>query len=362
MFGLMMSEVEDDIICYVCEKVEVNPSQIIECSICNKSVHFRCKKLFGNAVSKARKKPFLCSVDCAKMQSRTAEADGTFNTLVNELRSLGQAIKDSQHEAALVRRTLEQTRLQLTALVETSKSIEDSQQFLSNQFDDLRADFSNFSKEVDIVKADNSKIRVELMKWQRKYEGLLETVDTLELQMEKVNQTSVAKNAVILGLPQMEDENTTELVYQLGFTVGYKLPPNAIASARRLYGKSEQRSSVPIVVAFHDEQTKENLIESKRRYGALVASTVSNKFKGSSRIIVRDELTVNARNLLREARNMQEELNVKYVWPGRHGKILLRKCDGAKVQEVCSKSQLLKLAANVSSEGSSGSSMAHGQP
>lgn len=339
-----MLEDENDTICFVCEKTEVNPLLTIECANCYKSVHFRCMKLFGNAVAKARKKPFICSVECT-------QTNGQSPVILSELRSLGQTIKETQKEEIEVRKALEQTRMQLDTLMKSSKCIEDSQQFLSNQFEELRVKFFEFSKEMNMLKNENSKTKDELKDLQHKYNALLLTVDSMETQMNKVNQAAVVKNVIILGLPLIDGEDTKGLVCQIGTAVGIEFTPNVIVNAQRLRSANGQKSSVPLLVSFYDQQTKEKLLEHKRRYGTLLASTVSRTFEGSSnRVIVRDEMTSATRNLLREAKDMQAELNMKYIWPGRGGKVLLRRCDGGKVDEIGSKLQLLRLAEMVSQE------------
>lgn len=344
----MMYEDESDIICYVCEKSEVNSLLTIECANCSKCAHFRCKKLFGKAVAKARKKPYLCSVECAKIH---ACKDEKSPALISEIRLLGQAISESQKEAVMVRKALELTRMQLDTLVKTSKGIEDSQQFLSNQFDDLRAKFIEFREEIDVMKEENNKAREEFRDLHQKYHALLSSVDSMESKLRSVSQAAVANKVVILGLPLTDDEDLKAVVCDVGTAVGIELSPSVIENVQRIFSKRNQNSSVPILVSFSNHATKEKLFECKRRYGALLASTVSRKFEGSAdRVIIRDEMTIEARNLFWEAKNMQAALNMKYIWPGRDGKVLLRRCDGGKVHEVGSKLQLLKLSEQLSQD------------
>lgn len=154
-----MSELENEAVCYVCEKVEPNLARLISCAYCGRFAHFRCKKLFGNVITKVKKNPYLCSVECSEMNSHTNQKTVSFDAVVAEEL---QGMSESKKEASQLRYVVEQSRLQLAALVKTSGKIEESQQFLSNQFDTLQSDFRQFKLDMDTIKTEN-----EVGEWQR---------------------------------------------------------------------------------------------------------------------------------------------------------------------------------------------------
>ncbi|XP_055604898.1 uncharacterized protein LOC129753124 [Uranotaenia lowii] len=115
-------------------------------------------------------------------------------------------------------------------------------------------------------------------------------------------------------------------------------PP--IREKREMREKSSTRSA-PILAVFKSETRKEEFFEKKRALGVLKASEVGDLFKRSSQTIsIRDEMTSYGKSLLKEARKVQEELNFKYVWPGRDGKILIKRSDGSRIEKVSSKLDL----------------------
>lgn len=78
----------------------------------------------------------------------------------------------------------------------------------------------------------------------------------------------------------------------------------------------------------------------------ILVSSFGAAFKGSTRTVtIRDELTAYGRELLQQTKNLQETLKIKYVWPGRGGKILMKRQDGSKVEQISSKLQLADLPA-----------------
>lgn len=336
-----MSEVDEEIICFLCEKPEDNPARVIECSSCSRSAHFRCKRIYGNAVAKARKKPFFCTIECSEIYAKLNRQQNDNAEIINELKLLGQSVREVKQESAHVRIAVEQTQLQMKALVETTVQIEKSQDFLANQFDGLRAEFGAFKNELTYLKEECSRSKQEVCEWQNKHRELSQTVTRMELELDKVNRSTLSKNAVLLGVPVVENENATQLVRKIGEIIRYPLNDTSIVNAKRLFAKNTVRKDAPILVTFDSETTKEHFFERKRQHGVLLASSVLESFAGmTNRITIRDEMTAFGRDLLREAKKLQESHDIKYVWLGRNGVVLLKRSDGAKIHHVESKEQL----------------------
>lgn len=342
-----MSDVENDFFCYVCAKPENDLTRLIECSLCGKNAHFRCKKLFGNAATRAKSRPYFCSAECSEMCLQASKQAASNEDIFHELKLLGKAVKEVRQDSERFRLAFEQTQHQISEIVTTSKQIERSQEFLAEQFDHLQADFKSFKEEMGCVKAENSKIRKELQVWKDTCKDLVGTVDRLEIDLDKINRASKMKNAVVLGIPMLENENTVELVSKLCEVVKCDfIGTTAIVSARRIIGKQPSNGVSPILVSFNSEQEKEELFLRKRAYGVILVSSFGAAFKGSTRTVtIRDELTAYGRELLQRTKNLQETLKIKYVWPGRGGKILIKRQDGSKVEQISSKLQLADLPA-----------------
>lgn len=334
--------------CYICGKSESISSLLIECVQCGKKAHFKCKKLFGNVITKVQSKPYFCSVDCSEMTGKGNKQAvmATNDDIIRELRSLGLSVKEVQLESAKFREMFEQTQAQITVLISTSKQIEQSQEFLAGQFDSLQADFKSFKEELAGVKAENSRSRKELDVCKDTCAELIDTVDRLEVDLDRINRASLSKSAVVLGLPTVENENTPGLISKLCEVLNCSFTNTpVIVGAKRLLGKGAVNGVAPILVSFSCERDKEELFQRKRSYGVLLASKISDAFNGSKRTVtVRDEMTAYGRELLRIAKDLQERLNIKYVWPGRGGKILLKRHDGGKIEQIGSKQQLHQLA------------------
>ena len=337
-----MSEAEDDFFCYVCTKLEKETVRLIECSYCGKYAHFRCKKLFGNAAKRAKSKPFFCSVECSEMCLQASRQTTTNDDIIRELQLLGKVVKEVKVDSENFRLMFQQTQMQISEIVSTSRQIEKSQDFLAEQFDRLQADFKTFKEEVGCVRAENSKIHQELRVWHETCGELAGSVDRLEDDMDRINRAAKAKNAVILGLPMVENENTVGLVSKLCMLLKCDFDcSTAIAATRRIIGKERMNGVSPTIVSFSSEEEKEQLFQRKRSHGVVLASSICEALNGSPKTItIRDEMTSYGRELLQQAKSLQESLKIKYVWPGRGGKILLKRQDEAKIEQISSKLQL----------------------
>lgn len=337
--------------CYVCGNREVNAERLIECVVCKRFVHFKCKRIFGFSINTVKAKPYLCSSECKNMQST-----GGNEEVLKEIRALTESVQASIKETAYVRGALVQMQEQMKVIADTNKSIEESQNFISKEFEVLKANLEAYKQEVHELKQGNSKVQECVSDLYAKNHELSTRVDQLELELDRVNRARLTKNVVIMGLPTCENENTLALVRTMCGALGFVCGEKDVLQARRLVSKKEAKGHPPILATFNTENDKEKLFEKKRNHGVLLASAVANVFAGStSRVTIRDEMTAFGRQLLQEVKEMQSFLNLKYVWPGRDGKVLIRRQEGSKVEQVSCKSQLQLLSKTTNKRAADGS-------
>nr|XP_029724777.1 uncharacterized protein LOC115264881 [Aedes albopictus]XP_029724778.1 uncharacterized protein LOC115264882 [Aedes albopictus] len=192
------------------------------------------------------------------MFARSQDPNG-FDHIITEIKLLAQSVRESKQESAHLRLAFEQTTQKIDSLVQTTKGIEESQEFLSKQFDALQQDFNGFKKQVCGLQRENERIRTEVAELKYSQGATSSRLDQLEMEMDKVNRGVVANNAIILGIPVQEDENVKTLVIKLGSVVGCSLEENNIISAHRLFGKNRSNQSAPILVSFSSAAIKEQL-------------------------------------------------------------------------------------------------------
>lgn len=84
----------------------------------------------------------------------------------------------------------------------------------------------------------------------------------------------------------------------------------------------------------------------KKQVGKLLSTTIDSSLLLNGRpttVSIRDELTPLTTELLHELRESQDLFKIKYVWPGRHGTVLVRKNDGDKPDLIKNREDLSKL-------------------
>lgn len=279
------------------------------------------------------------------MHASASKSQPSFDAFAEQMKILSESVRSSTETSGFVRGALIETQQQMKQLIATNQQIENSQKFIASEFEKFKESLNNVQKEVHNIKQGSTKTQQDIHVLQTNNQDLATKVDQLEEELDRVNRARLAKNAIIIGLPVTENEDTKQLVHKVCESVGYICREGAISDARRLISKTQKKNVAPILVTFDCDKEKEQLFECKRKHGALEASTIDEVFAGfKAKVIIRDELTNFGKDLLQEAKGLQPTLDIKYVWPGRDGKVLIRRQDGSKVEQVGNKSQLKTLA------------------
>lgn len=297
---------EESAVCVICGLEEKDPRKVIECVYCHKSEHFKCKNVIGNAVRKLREQTYFCSSECNNIYQQS----------IRNLAVESQVLKDLQSVLSEVR----ESRSELQAVKSTVGEIEKFQNFLSEKLDSLLG-------EIKLVKDEQSMMKKDVQHLRGKQQATSDSVDQLELEVDRLKRASFSKNAVLLGIPMKRNECVETVVCKVAAAVGCKLPNGAIVESKRLTNRDPLHNDgkvPPIKVCFAEERFKEELFSKKKIHGSLLASTVDPLFATSTaKIIMRDELTSYGMELLKEVREIQDLTDIKFVWPGRNGAILI---------------------------------------
>lgn len=338
-------------ICAGCKTKEKDHKKIIECANCHNHHHLKCK---AGAFVRHRNRKY-CSVSCQE----SGEPDLGLNPKMDQQQytQIINEIKDSRKEMAAEMQKLR------TEVKTTVENIEKFQNFLSGKLDDLIKDIKELWEDHRIVKGKVSDLEARHL-------NLQATVARLELEVDRINRSSISRNMIVLGVPAKSNEDTSKIVQLIAAAVDCNIPPNAISEATRMPVKDSKQQpgrSQPIKVVFTCDRYKEELLDKKRKKGPLLLSAIDATYSGTNRVLLRDELTPYGLNLLQKVREVQEMLNWKYVWPGRYGAILVKKTeiskttvirtlqDAADLERLNNKRGLNSSPGNSSGSGSPGS-------
>lgn len=304
--------------CFSCKKEETDESKIVLCAYCCKCEHLACKGVFGKAVEKLRSHNYFCSVQCSEIAQRCANSSAGMESILRE-------------EIRTVFTEVQKVYLAMNEMQQSNAKLESN---LSSLLDEIKA-----------VKVGYSSLKDDVQELQDGHDSMNETVSGLQLEIDRINRAALSRHAIIMGVPVTKDEVAEQLVVKIASAVGYQLPNDAIVESKRIVLKDSAGKSAPIKVIFSDERYKEELFLRKKNYGLLLSSAIDPTSSGSggSRVIMRDELTSFGMKLLKETRAVQEQTNVKFVWPGRNGVILAKVHEGSKPEMIRNMQDVRKL-------------------
>lgn len=320
-------DAENEIYCAICETAEPNAAKVLECVNCHACHHFKCKKIIGNAIAKWKKKDYFCSVLCQEIHLKATSAANTESLLLAEFQKVVSEIKNLKEEQ-------HSTRKYVSKAV---GEIEKSQNFLAHKFDEVCDNIKRLENEQHTLKGSVGVV-------EGKYVQLSETVNRLEGEVDRYRRSALSCNAILLGIPEVKDENLGEAVTRFAAVLGLNITEDFFSDVKRLRDSKSESRSPPIRIVFASEPNKEQFFAKKKEVGQVQVSMLGGCYSGKSgRVMLRDEMTPHGLALLREVKEVQEQLDLKYVWPGRNGVILVKKTDKSKVEYIQNRNDLQKL-------------------
>lgn len=305
--------------CVICRREEKDLRKLLECGYCQKVEHVTCKNIVGSAVRKLRCQTYYCSEDCKAQHLRSPKPAEMESQVLKEVRMVLSEVKGTRAEM----------QAEMLAVRTTIGELEKFHNFLSEKLDCLMDDMK-------LVRREQSELKTKYEGLQSDQRATSSTVEQLELEVDRLKRRDLSKNVVIVGVPMVKNESTVQIVKKISVVIGYDLPDDAVLDAKRILSKVQSQNgmkSAPIKVVFSNETHKEELLLKKKSHGPLLLSTIDATF-GDGKIVLRDELTSYGMNLLKEVREVQKQFDLKYVWPGRNGAVLVKKGDNSKIDVI----------------------------
>lgn len=296
--------------CVVCEKLESNANNILTCLYCFSNAHPFCRNITGKAFKRIKSKMYFCTVRCSENFERINKMlnNKTFNlsTISEEMKSIVSSI------------VISQLNVMNSEVKSVSSAIEKSQNFMSSKFDDILEGYKQLKKENETLKQ-----HISIM--EKSISALESTVNDMEEEINKSELKEISNNAIILGIPFTKNENLTDIVCKTASHIGVNLNPESLVSATRVKTNHKVNATGPIRLVFKRLCDKELLFAKKKFFGTVkTAQIIQKPDPNNTNVIIRDELTPLALNLLNKIRELQSKYKIRYVWPGRNGAILVK--------------------------------------
>lgn len=204
------------------------------------------------------------------------------------------------------------------------REMEKSLEFMSAQFEQIR----NENKEIKQIMKENEKENKELK----------ERINTLETLMEQIEKENIKNNIIINGIDiQGKQENTTEVVNNILKKLNI-IPEGKI---EKCYRKNQQQEKSPIVVKLKNEETKIEILKTRKTIGEITTKDCLLKGKGSQ-IYINEQLTNKINNIFFHTRELKKNKKIAFAWT-RDGNIYAKKTETSQKVKIKSMEDLQDL-------------------
>lgn len=245
-------------------------------------------------------------------------AESQLSTFMNDMRNMMMEFKIQQEEKIeKVYSTLDEIRKQ-------NNDICSSIEFMSKSYDSL-----------------NEKIQ----KLELDRQANMKYIQSLEERVEILERGSRSSCVEIKNIPTQVFQSKDQLL-QMIISIGKKLnitiSPHEVCDIYRIHSNNKNIETKPVIVKFTSVIMKEKNIDLYKKYnkGGSYLTTDSVNISGTSkRIFISENLCNKMKRLFYLCRDYAKVNNFKYCWVS-HGKIFLRKTDGAPLRQIKNESDL----------------------
>lgn len=239
---------------------------------------------------------------------------------------------------------LKSIRTEFAATRSAASELITSQQFLSDKFDEIMRHVKDLRNEIAVLRNENASLKQSFKHLSVGTKTVADAVDRTERELDNQIRTKLSANAIILGIPRLPQEKTEEIVAKTCESLGYKSANVDIASCTRI--SNGNSTSHPIRVTFKTRRGKETLMAHKKTRGQFNVSSINGIDWTSgtgNKVTIRDELSPLSLRLFHELKSLQSSLNLRFVWPGKDGAIMIKRNEKSKATAIYSRHEIEQL-------------------
>lgn len=216
-------------------------------------------------------------------------------------------------------------------LSEQQKSV----QFMSQCFDDLKAENEKMKKRMCALESMNDKLIEKNSKFEKQMVADSNERKEVEENVLELKNEKLQNNLEVVGIPSNEKENCIEAVHKIVSKIDESIKLDDIADAYRIGNpknmNGEPKKTRPMLVKFKERKVRNYIFHNKRR---LRANSQQNEGQQQEKIFINENLCKETKELFRKANQKRKELKYRFIW-SNFGKILIRKGENDRV--VCIK-------------------------
>lgn len=279
--------------CKHCKKKVV---EALDCIICACSFHPSCAAQ-ANVLEKSGKVN-CCDIAISEVKSSQKTRKNSENSEI----PLGM---DEKKLKQIIDQSLKQMFQPIEAKMDKKfQDLEKSVQFMSNCFEEQKAEYHRALQEIKVLKKENISLKERIL--------------VLESKMDSIESKERANNMIIVGVPKQTIQEK-QIVLKILNSINVQVPEDEILEGTRL----KKREEGPILVKFRNSHIKPEIF---RRIKQLKGTTVRRcGLEGQDqKIYLNDDLTFKKRELFRLVRETKQKNGYKAAFIS-NGNIYIKK-------------------------------------
>lgn len=277
----------------------------LSCSQCSKIFHVKCVNLTEEDLDlvKANNKVWCCEECSIVMAVNSPSSADLYKLVLSVKEELANLKKCSQESEKDLGKSLDLLH----------EKLDDNSKLIKQQSESLNACLM----EIDKLKGENALLRNKL--------------EESERQVDELSQYGRRNTLEIYGMPETANENTCELVKNIGRALDMEVKDEMIDACHRLK-KPPHQPSGGIIVKFVRRIDKDLFLQRRKVKRNLNVSDLG--MTGNEPIYVNQSLTPLRKLIFAEARKIRREKNYAFLWVDNMGNIKLKKHEGHKTIHV----------------------------
>lgn len=237
---------------------------------------------------------------------------------------------------SLDKEKVEEILAKLAKFDEFEKSIT----LLSDKYDELLTDYKKLKVDHSKLDKENRSLKTQLVQATIDIEKIKDDVNDLE-------QYSRRDCLEIRGIPYTQDEDTDEIVKQVGDLIDVELVDNDISVSHRLptYNKTSDglKRDPAIIVKFTRRSDRDELYQAKKKLKNKTTKDLGLLRYREQPIFISESLTSRNRKIFNLSLQKKKELRFQFIWSS-YGKTFLRKDGNSPIISIKNEDDLGKLS------------------
>lgn len=199
--------------------------------------------------------------------------------------------------------------------------IQNSMQFMSNQYDDLLKEHKRCLQE-------NTEMKRELEELKEVNINIKDQIFIMQADVNNIYQKEINGNVVIFGLPKLENQSQLIMTFD-NILNKLQVKKDEIKSYDMYQGRGDVAKPGPVYIKFQNVSTKIKFLQitkTKTLYGNDVGLGTNTKLQ------FKEQLTEYNQKLLRDAIQLRNH-GYKYIW-AKNGRIYVRKTSTSNIKLI----------------------------